>query len=53
MLNSCGLNPIGIGEGFELMADIQVEPSYGLNPQGIGEGFELYRIRIIIMVILS
>ena len=37
------LNPLGIGEGFELndLAAVQVNYLGSLNPLGIGEGFEL------------
>ena len=36
-----GLNPLGIGEGFELTMTITAVQRLCLNPLGIGEGFEL------------
>ena len=36
-----GLNPLGIGEGFEQLVLVALKlVSTGLNPLGIGEGFE-------------
>ena len=35
-----GLNPLGIGEGFELFGIIILKKIKCLNPLGIGEGFE-------------
>ena len=34
------LNPLGIGEGFELSTEKTEMVKQGLNPLGIGEGFE-------------
>gem|GEM_PF-6243221 len=36
-----GLNPLGIGEGFERIDSSLPTRANGLNPLGIGEGFEL------------
>ena len=36
-----GLNPLGIGEGFEpIILQLDDDPYKSLNPLGIGEGFE-------------
>ena len=35
-----GLNPLGIGEGFELYVEFVTFTAKCLNPLGIGEGFE-------------
>ena len=35
-----GLNPLGIGEGFEPIHFKKSKVSGSLNPLGIGEGFE-------------
>ena len=40
MSHSLSLNPLGIGEGFELEQAAQSVIGYSLNPLGIGEGFE-------------
>ena len=43
-MKDLGLNPLGIGEGFEPMWEHLRQYCFrGLNPLGIGEGFELKR----------
>ena len=40
MRSIIGLNPLRIGEGFELLASEGISGSSCLNPLRIGEGFE-------------
>ena len=39
-MSGSSLNPLGIGEGFELIELVNKLKSNCLNPLGIGEGFE-------------
>ena len=47
------LNPLGIGEGFELSNAHVKAKKKCLNPLGIGEGFELTKMVITIFIVSS